>query len=429
MGSIQVVRGEVVQLKNLGEWLNWIQSLHMADMDLSLERVYEVARRLDLLKPNCPVVTVGGTNGKGSCVAGLESIYLKAGYRVGAFTSPILFRHNEYIRLQGLDVDDNAFCSAFTKIEEARGEITLTQFEFNALAAFEIFKQADLDVWILEVGLGGRFDAVNVIDADVAIVASIGIDHINWLGDTREKIAIEKAGIFRRDKPAVCGDLDPPATLLDCAKKIGAPLYLQTKQFYFEKKITSWDWWTENQKLENLPIPCLLLENMATVLMAIELLQTKLPVNEVAIHAGLQSVSLTGRTQTIFNKTTHVFDVAHNAHAAHILAKTLRDNSVTGKTVAIFSMLEDKDIFATLRVMQDVIDAWHIASLAIKRAASREQLEENFLAAKIDFTTHASIEEAYKNVLKKSTPNDRIVVFGSFHTVAKILTLGHKLCP
>ncbi|MHB1946720.1 MAG: bifunctional tetrahydrofolate synthase/dihydrofolate synthase [Gammaproteobacteria bacterium] len=410
-------------LKNINEWLEWMQLLHVTDMDLSLERVREVAKRLNLLNPSSTVITVGGTNGKGSCVAGLETIYLSSGYRVGAFTSPILFRHNEYVRIQGVDASDDAFCEAFAKIKEALGEITLTPFEFNALAAFYIFQQAHLDVWILEVGLGGRYDAVNVIAADIAIVASIGIDHVEWLGDTREKIAYEKAGIFRKNKPAICGDFDPPQTLIDCANEIGAPLYIQARQFGFEKKEGCWNWWSENSRCVELPLPKLALQNMAAVLMAVDLLQKKLPVARRIIESALKKVTLPGRIQVYPGEVTQIFDVSHNPAAAEFLKQWLLENPSSGKTHAVFSMLADKDIVATLLVMRDFVEDWHVASLPVKRGASVENLMEAFKQAKIkNVFWYDSIKQAYESAVQKSVTGDRVVVFGSFHTVAKAIS-------
>lgn len=404
----------------LKDWLTKLQNTHVKNMDLSLERVEEVAKRLNLLNPNATVITVGGTNGKGSCVAGLEKIYLTAGYRVGAFTSPILLRHNEYVRIQGVDASDDDFCDAFEAIDKARGDITLTPFEFNALAAFIIFKKAELDIWILEVGLGGRFDAVNVIDADATIVASIGIDHVEWLGDTREKIAYEKAGIFRKNQFSVCGDFDPPKTLIDYANAVEATLFCQNQEFGFEKKEISWNWWSAGKKLENLPLSSLALQNMSSVLMLVELLQNKLPVSVSQIHGALASVSLRGRIQVIPGDITKIFDVSHNPASAEFLAKWMLENPNNNKTRAVFSMLADKDILSTINVLKDLIDEWHIAPLKGPRAASIEMLEECFHKANIKPVSYATIFNAYEAALKQSEFNDRVVVFGSFHTVSEI---------
>lgn len=403
--------------KNLAEWVNYIQTQHILDMDLSLERVQLIATRLNI-KPVCPVITVGGTNGKGSCVAGLESIYRAAGHRVGAFTSPILFRHNEYVRIDGNEVSDTAFCQVYEAIERTRGELTLTAFEYTALAAFLLFQQAKLDVWLLEVGLGGRYDAVNVLDADIAIIASIGIDHTAWLGETREQIAYEKAGIFRKDKPVICGDFDPPSTLIQQAEKISSPFYLQGKEFFFHQEENAWSWNTAKKNLNSLPLPTLSLQNMATVLMAIECLQDRLPVSEEAIRKGLSNVKLKGRIEQRSLKPSIIFDVSHNPAAAAFLAKWLKEHPVPGKTCAVFSMLSDKDILTTIETIKAEIDEWFVAELDCKRRASIDQLTENLQHAGITAVVISkNIAEAYQSALRKTQQDDRIIVFGSFHTV------------
>lgn len=405
--------------RSLNEWLGWIKALHVKEIDLSLERVAEIGTRLNLLKPDCPVITIAGTNGKGSCVAALEAFYLAAGYKVGAFTTPYLFRYNEQVRIQGYSADDNLFCDAFGRIAEACGQdISLTVFEYGTLAAFMIFKEADLDVWILEVGLGGRWDAVNVIDADVAIVASVGIDHVEWLGNTRELIAIEKAGIFRKGKPAVCGDFDPPKTLTH------APLFCQGKDFGFKKMDTSWTWWCSDKQLTALPLPTLLLQNMSTALMAIDLLQSRLPVSKEAIDRALTTVSLLGRIQVVPGDVLHIFDVSHNPAAVLLLAEYLKNNASEGKTYAVFSMLADKDIDLTLDGIKSYINQWYIAPVESERACSLERLSESFEKACIhQVAKFQSIKMAYENIKSQVKTGDRVVVFGSFRTVAEVLSV------
>ncbi len=402
--------------RSLQEWLAWIKALRVKEIDLSLERVAKIGAKLNLLRPTCPVVTVAGTNGKGSCVAALEAFYLAAGFRAGAFTTPYLFQYNEQVRIQGHSMDDTFFCDAFDRITDACGQdTTLTLFEYGTLAAFMIFKEANLDVWILEVGLGGRFDAVNVIDADVAIVASIGIDHVEWLGNTRELIAIEKAGIFRKGKPAVCGDFDPPKTLTH------TPLFCQGKDFGFKKMDTSWTWWCSDKQLTALPLPTLLLQNMSTALMAIELLQSRLPVNKEAVDKALTTVSLPGRVQVVLGDVEHIFDVSHNPAAVVPLVEYLKNNPIHGKTYAIFSMLADKDVLATLEIVKSHMHHWHIAVLQSERAASLEKLNECFEKANIqEVAQFESVKMAYENIKSLIKTGDRVVVFGSFRTVAEV---------
>src|SRR3989338_10167387 len=288
-----------MQLNTLEDWLGYLYTLHNKEIDLGLGRVKEVARRLDLLTSNCPTIIVGGTNGKGSTVKGLEAIYQKANYRVCAFTTPFLMKHNEQVRVCGQLANDSEFCSAFEKINQARGDITLTIFEFNTLAVLLIFKNNSLDVLILEVGLGGRLDAVNIIDADVSIVTSIALDHTDRLGDTREKIAFEKAGIFRSNQPAICGDTDPPNSLVDYANQLNAPLYCQNNHFTYYETGNHWTWQFGTTNYRNLPLTSLYLQNMSTALAAITLLQSILPVDENSIRSGLNDVALIGRCEVI----------------------------------------------------------------------------------------------------------------------------------
>lgn len=404
--------------KNLVEWLDWIKNLHFKEIDLGLERVSEVARRLRLLNPNAVIVTVGGTNGKGSTVAGLEAIYLAAGKRVGAFTTPFLFCYNEQVRILGKPALDEDFCDAFIKVAAACEELTLTAFEFGTLAALVMFKEANLDIWLLEVGLGGRYDAVNILDADLSIVTSISIDHAELLGHTREAIGYQKAGIFRADKPAICGDFDPPQSVLtEKVKK----LYCQTKQFSYESTSEGWNWWCEQKRYEHLPQPVLALQNMSTVLMAIEVLQEKLPVNLIAIQQGLKNVMLPGRLQVVPGRVQIIYDVSHNPASAQFLANFLQNNFCAGKTRAVFSMLGDKDIVETLNAVKKYVDTWDIAVLPIPRGATEAQLMQSFQKAGItSLRSHRSIEEAFESVERFAEAKDRIVVFGSFHTVAAV---------
>lgn len=410
-----------MHLSTVSEWLSWIASLHLSEIELGLDRVKAVAERLALLTPVCPVVIVGGTNGKGSTVAGLESIYRAAGYKTGAFTSPIFSKHNEQVRINGQLADDQAFIHAFEKIAAALGQVSLTPFEFHTLAALLILKEQDLDVWILEVGLGGRLDAVNILDADVAVVTSIGIDHVEWLGETREKIAREKAGIFRHNKPAVCGDFSPPASLIECAKQVGAPLYRQGQDFQFVEGAKDWSWSYQTERYANLPFNALAVQNMAVVLMVVTLLQPQLPVTPSAIEKGLAQVTLTGRIQIIPGAVTEIHDVSHNPDAVTFLAKRLKDMPCKGKTYAVFSMLADKDIQESIKAISDYVYEWYVAPLATKRATSAEKLKQAFQQTGIKrINFFQSIAEAYRVAAQAAQAGDRILVLGSFHTVAEV---------
>ncbi len=410
-----------MQTGQINFWLDRIKKQHRVLIDPGLDRVRQVARTLNLLKPDCPVIMVGGTNGKGSTVAGLEAIYQAAGYRTGAFTSPWLYRFNELVHIQGQPVSDDDFIQAFEKIDQARGDITLTQFEFNTLAALILFKQQPLDVCILEVGLGGRLDAVNIIDADISVITSIAIDHAEWLGNTREEIALEKAGILRQGRAAVCGDPDPPETLTVYANERNIPLFYQDEQFGFEEKETGWDWWCDGKRLNHLPMPRLALQNMSTALMTVELMQDRLFVKREAIDRALATVNLHGRIEVFPGAITRILDVSHNPASAELLANYLKREECQGKTRAVFSMLSDKDITSTLVVMRDCIDEWHIAPLKVDRGASLPVLEHCFQTAKIDaIQSHDSLKAAYEKANAVSVTGDRVVVFGSFYTVAAV---------
>lgn len=409
-----------MNLSTLSDWLSWITSLHPSEMDLGLERVKKVADSLNVT-PTCAVIIVGGTNGKGSTVAGLEAIYRAASYHVGAFTSPILFKHNEQVRIDQRLASDQVFCDAFTKVNEARGDITLTAFEFCTLAALLIFKNQALDVLILEVGLGGRLDAVNIIDADVSIVTSIGIDHTQWLGSTRNQIAREKAGIFRLNRPAICGDPNPPSALIESAKKVGAKWYCQGHDFHYQSTPTSWSWSHSDTHYHQLPLNSLAMQNMSTVLMAVSLLQSHLPVTRKAINDGLEQATLPGRIQVVEGSVTEIFDVSHNPAAVIYLANRLSTMTCLGKTYAVFSMLADKDIVESLLSIRDDVDQWYVAPLSVKRAASIDNLGAAFQKTDIkNVNFFSSIQEAYDTAKQNAQKNDRIVVFGSFHTVADV---------
>ncbi|MFZ3066728.1 MAG: bifunctional tetrahydrofolate synthase/dihydrofolate synthase [Gammaproteobacteria bacterium] len=409
-----------MHLSTMLEWLEWISSIHFSEIELGLDRVKAVADKL-AISLTCPVITVAGTNGKGSTVAGLESIYLAAGFQVGAFTSPVLFRHNEQVRINGTTPADQAFCDAFEMIEKKRGSISLTPFEYHTLAALLIFQQHPLDVVILEVGLGGRLDAVNIVDADVAIVTTISLDHTEWLGGTREEIAREKAGIFRPERPAICGDFNPPATLIEKAKEIGALFFCQARDFFYDEFSDHWSWEWMDVVYKNLPLTALALQNMSTVLMAVTLLQKQLPVDATVIKQGLANVKLIGRIQVVDGPVQEVYDVSHNPASVALLADWLKAHPVTGKTYAVFSMLGDKDVRTSVSVAKKYVDEWHLAQLDVKRAAPLSELKEACkLEGILEVQEYGSVKDAYLAIKQIAKPRDRILIFGSFHTVAGI---------
>lgn len=413
-----------MNLSTLDEWLDWITTTHSVEIELGLDRIKQVAGRLGVLKPECPLIVVAGTNGKGSTVAGLEAIYLAAGYRVGAFTSPILFKHNEQVRINGQMARDADFCGAFLRVEAARGQVRLTAFEFFTLAAMLILKKHALDVWLLEVGLGGRLDAVNILDATVSVVTSIGMDHVALLGETREQIAIEKAGVMRKGQYVVCGEVAAPSTLYACANQVGARLVCVGKEFFYQQREGTWEFNAlvpKKFKWVQLPLASLAIENMATVLMTVTLMQPSLPVMRAAIDQGLRQVSLPGRIQMVPLDVLEIYDVSHNPAAVQLLAQRLAALPCGGKTYAVFSMLADKDVKATIQAIHTEVDEWLVAPLGVKRGASLEALREAFECRGENNVTYLSgIKEAYSEAKARAKTGDRIVVFGSFHTMAMV---------
>ena len=366
---------------DLKSWLAWQETLHPNSIDLGLDRIRAVLQRLQFHSPQCPVITIAGTKGKGSTAALLGSIYSAAGYRAGVFTSPHLRRYNERIQINQQEVSDETLCVAFERINAARGDVSLTYFEFNTLAALLAFSTANLDVWILEVGMGGRLDAVNVIDADVAMVTSIGIDHTEWLGSDLESIGREKAGIFRTDRPALYGGTEMPASIQRVAEQTRAALLRAGQDFDFQAHDTSWSWWMQSPiatiSFSDLPIPAISggiqLRNASLSLAAVQLLAQRLSVSRAALDQGLRSVSLEGRFQRIQSQSIPdaqwILDVAHNPMSAAVLAMHLKELAPPKrKIVAIIGMLSNKDVQGTLGALSPLIDAWIATGLSQSRA-------------------------------------------------------------
>lgn len=403
--------------RTLADWLAWLEQQHPKAIDLGLDRVGEVADRLGVRNLGCPVITVGGTNGKGSTVATLVSLYRAAGRRVGSYTSPHLLRFNERVCLDGQPVDDATLVAAFARVEAARADISLTYFEFTTLAAFVIFRAEGLAVAVLEVGLGGRLDAVNVVDPDVAVVTSVGIDHTDYLGDTRELIATEKAGIFRAGRPAVCGDTDPPATLLAAATALRTPLLRRGIDYDFRNDGDGWSWRGPGRLLEGLPRPALALENAATALAA--LFAAPLPVDEAAVREGLGRARLAGRLQEAAAAPQVLLDVAHNPHGALFLMRQLPPAAPGQRTLAVFAMLADKDGGGVIDACQGRVDAWFVAGLDVPRGLSGATLAGLLRERGCPVAgTYDSVSAALAAARQQALPTDRILVFGSFYTVA-----------
>jgi dihydrofolate synthase/folylpolyglutamate synthase len=411
-----------------------LEKLHPKAIDMGLERVAQVKERLGL-HFDCPVITVGGTNGKGSTCAMLESILLQAGYRVGLYTSPHLIDFNERARIGGEPVSDEALIESFAAVEAKREEVSLTYFEFTTLAILRMFAQANLDAVILEVGLGGRLDAVNVIDADVAVVTSVDIDHIDYLGDTREQIGFEKAGIFRAGRPAICSDPVPPQSLIEHATKIGADLWLVGRDFNYAGDKQQWNYGGRVQRRNSLGYPSLRganqLLNASAALAALEALRQRLPVGAQEVRNGLAMVDLPGRFQVLPGRPSVILDVAHNPHAAATLAQNLDNMGFYSYTYAVFGAMQDKDIDGVIAQLKDRIDHWCVTDLPLPRAATADQLKQKLLAAGIVPKSQAGAEKsieifaspaaAFANARNRAGENDRIAVFGSFLTVAGVM--------
>lgn len=435
--------------KSLTDWLTYAATLTPNSIQLGLDRIARVAQKLGVSTFACPVITVAGTNGKGSCVAFLSSILQRAGYQVGAYTSPHLLIFHERIQINGTKVSDEELIATFEKVEQAREQIPLTYFELSTLVALILFQQASVDAVILEVGLGGRLDAVNCVESDVAIVTTIAMDHMDWLGNTREAIAREKAGIFRPRKPAICGDVDPPDSIYSAAAAIGAPLFCLDRDFIFEQTFgqtdSSWNWkfvrrikdslrssaGPQNSLLsdqlnciKNLPIPHLPIQNAATALMGLYCLQDRLPVTLDAFRQGLNEAFLPGRFQHFFQPCQIILDVAHNPAASQLLAERLRAEPCSGKTLAVVSILADKDISETLKPLLPLVNNWYIAGLDIPRGVSADTMGQHLRNLGVqDGVQHPSVLDAFNVAVNTCGAKDRIIVFGSFHTVEPVLKL------
>ncbi|MCL4110031.1 UNVERIFIED_CONTAM: hypothetical protein GTU68_038248 [Idotea baltica] len=417
--------------KNLEEWLQWQETLHLSEIDLGLERIGKVAKELGLLTPNFPIITVAGTNGKGSTVAFLDAILRAEGYKTGAYTSPHLINYNERIVLNGTQADDSLIVSAFEAIDKARSEISLTYFEFSTLAAIYIYHQKKVDVAILEVGLGGRLDAANLWDASLAIITSIGIDHIDWLGDDRDIIAVEKSGIMRADKPVISGELDPPITIKSEAQRIGAKLQQINTDFSYQLDSNSKKHWNWNKEETSIKLD---LPNMPAIA-GLKSINSTLPVSIKAINQGLKNTKVMGRLQVLQSNPEWLIDVAHNPHAAKQLAKYIKENPVNGKTYALFSMLRDKDIVEVIQLMDKVIDEWHIVATQGSRGLSLEALKDHFNQQSLlnfneqkskpsalkQVSSYKSFAEACSTMKNITKEEDRVVAFGSFLVISEIL--------
>lgn len=422
-----------MRFSTLPQWLEWQEKLHFTEIDPGLARIGQVWEKMQgQTQLPFKVVTIPGTNGKGSSVAMTSSILMAAGYRTGTYTSPHLLAYNERIAINGMPCSDEQICAAFARIDEARGDISLTYFEFATLAAADIFRQQEIDIAVLEVGMGGRLDAVNLFDADVALITPIGLDHTAWLGDTREKIAYEKAGIIRSQTPVVCSESEPPHTLIDYANSLQAPIYKAGIAYrYSPLTEDTWSWQSNDTDAMLLPHPALVgdyqLQNAAAVVQVCQLLREQgMLIDASAIKDGLKNVVLAGRFQEIKHEDiTLILDVTHNQQGAENLHRLLSERNSTGKTYAVLAMLKDKDCQAVTKILEKDIAHWFFAGLDGNRGMDAESLAAKTMQAseQENYSCYGTVTEAYQQALLQAQAGDRVLVFGSFHTVEAVMRL------
>lgn len=415
------------RFRTLEAWLVWQETLHPNKIDLGLDRVRRVYGRLGYKRLAPCVITVAGTNGKGSSVALLESICCANGFTTGSYTSPHLLRYNERIRINNIEQSDSAICDAFARVDAARQDETLSYFEFGTLAALEIFNQHSMDIVLLEVGLGGRLDAVNIIDPDIALVTSIALDHTEWLGPDLDSIAREKAGIFRTGRPAICAQPDPPAALQASAQACSAHWLALNKHFFIQSGSNCWSWSGPDRKYQDLPFPALAgahqLNNASGALMALSCLPDAMAVSREAIEKGLRNVRLAGRLQYLSGKVAQLLDVSHNVQGAQALAAYLAAHPVEGQTIVVIGMLSDKDSQGFAATLAPQIDSWYITGLGCDRAKSVAELTHaiKLVIADTPCVSCDTMALARKRLDNDAQPGDRVVVCGSFHTVSEWL--------
>ena len=428
--------------RTLSAWLDRQETVHVRSIDLGLERVSAVARELELTQPAYRVMTVAGTNGKGSTVACLEALLRAHGYRTGSLTSPHLLRYNERVRFDGREATDEELVRAFDRIEAARGATTLTFFEYNTLAALAIFAERRVDVGVLEVGLGGRLDAVNIVDADVAVLCSVGFDHRDWLGDTLDAIGAEKAGIFRSGRPAVLGTPQMPASVFAAAERLGAPLVTAERDFSWSTAEGRWSYRGLRASFDDLPPPALAgdiqYRNAATALAAYESLSGLRPLDRGRVAEALRAVHLLGRFQTVrlpapgpnvAQTVEWILDVSHNQPAAQVLVENLRASRPAGRTYAVCSILRDKDVEAIGRAVAPMIDEWIVCGAPGARGSTVQELAARLAGAVSAPRLAGSVEEGLSLARSLAAAGDRVVVFGSFTAVTSALAWLGAVAP
>jgi len=412
--------------RSLHDWLTYQETLHPENIELGLERVNDVWRRIQDSDFSCPVILVGGTNGKGSTVACLESIYSQAGYNAATYTSPHLLQYNERIRLAGKMVSDEQLISAFEAVEKARENIPITYFEFGTLTALMIFSMENPDIVILEVGLGGRLDAVNIVEPDISIITSIALDHTDWLGDTIEEISAEKAGIARPGKPCIIGQSEAPGSLISKLSDIGADLYRAGLDYrIINHGDCSWGWLSEAVSLDGLPMPALAgeyqLENCAAAICAVELLSNRLPIVADNIASGLENIRLAGRYESFKGQPDIIFDVAHNPAAALALSRLLEHDEARGRTLAVFAMQSNRQAEAFVEELSGYIDTWYVCKLenVLGHEADQLALSIRHVDPAANVVECGSVKQAIVLAGQTAHKEDRIIITGSFHTVAE----------
>ncbi|WP_339721655.1 bifunctional tetrahydrofolate synthase/dihydrofolate synthase [uncultured Paraglaciecola sp.] len=405
----------------LDQWLIYLEQIHPSNIELGLERVAKVFAKLQLDLSQRVIVTVAGTNGKGTTCALIEQAVLTSQQSVAVFSSPHLLDYRERVRVAGAMLPEKAHCQAFLKIEQARGDISLTYFEFGTLAALQLMADSNAKYLILEVGLGGRLDAINIIDPNIAVITSIDLDHQDWLGNTRELIAIEKAGIFRANIPAVIGEPNPPSTLLEATLKYQVTPLWQGKDFYFQTDAKGFHWQGANCRFDSLPLPHIPAQNASTALQVIEILDLQL--DNTLMAQVFEQTSLPGRRQIIQNSPKVILDVAHNPQATRLLASDIK-NMQYRSVIGVVAMLADKDIHATLAPMLPIVSTWYCASLDVPRGAKASTLVAAVLPSGQKVLDYDSVEIAYTSALEKADKEDLVIVFGSFFTVTNVLKMG-----
>jgi dihydrofolate synthase/folylpolyglutamate synthase len=421
MTLIQISQASEKEAWSLDQWLTYLEQVHPSNIELGLDRVAEVLCNLQLDFSQQVIITVAGTNGKGTTCALIEQALLILSQSVAVFSSPHLLDYRERVRISGAMLTEKAHCQAFLQVDRARGDTSLTYFEFGTLAALQLMADSDAKYLLLEVGLGGRLDSVNIVDPTIAVITGIDLDHQDWLGDTKELIAVEKAGIFRANIPAIIGEPNPPSTLIDAALDYQVKPVWQGRDFHFQTDDKGFHWQGVNSDYNNLPIPNIPAQNASTALQVIEILGLQLDNRQMS--QAFSQTRLPGRRQIIQSHPTVLLDVAHNPQATHLLALDI-SNMKYNRVIAVVAMLADKDINATLAQMLSVVSTWHCASLDVPRGAPSSTLVSAVLSSEQKVLEYDSVEDAYKYALEKAEKNDLVVVFGSFFTVSNILKTG-----